>query len=346
MDGLEESIALNTSVPKSQANSYISWSGIVPKPSNDIDEKCDETLELVSWIINGFLGILIFLGNSFVFLVFLHSKRLCRVYMNMFLLSLALCDLSMAVFVVPGYAAFCTGCSYPLTDLCWLFEGGKDVCFLASVFSLLAITYDRYLAVFRPLNYQVKMTQAKVYGIVLTSWLLPVVLASVRNAWQHNGRTSEIEIWNVTYSNILLFVFIFCPIITVTFVNIKIIFAIRNQRRLYICRAEPSELASANTVINSLKEAVRSRKGTMSCALVVVVFIVCWIPRACYFIFHLSHRTDLITPLLSKLSVSFLFFQSSINPLIYSFYRAEFRIAAKKLIACLVRKLCWNAGRC
>ena len=43
---------------------------------------------------------------------------------------------------------------------------------------------------------------------------------------------------------------------------------------------------------------------------------------------------DLVSPMLIKLSLFFLFLQSSLNPFIYSFYRAEFRQAALRLLRC------------
>ena len=65
-----------------------------------------------------------------------------------------------------------------------------------------------------------------------------------------------------------------------------------------------------------------------------IAFVVCWLPRAFYYLFYLFDRPDLVTLLLRKLSVTFLLFQSSTNPFIYSFYRREFRQAVKILIKC------------
>ena len=309
-----------------------------PPSSHGINANCQEALELASWITNGFLGVVIFLGNAFVCSVFLRSSRLRRIRMNTLLLNLALCDFSMAIIVVPGYGVFCTGCKYTLSKFCWLFEGGKDVCFLASVFSLLAITYDRYLAVFQPLSYRRKMTKKKVHLLLTATWILPIFLASLRNLWQHNRSTQDSASSNVLYSNILLFTCVFCPIVVTAVVNIKIILAIKGQRSAL----QPHGNFSTCTVtVSAHKVTLSSRKGTMSCVLVVLIFIVCWIPRTCYFLTRLFNRDAdgmLLTPLLSKLSVSFLLFQSSVNPGIYSFYRAEFRTAAKQLFWCQQRR--------
>lgn len=102
--------------------------------------------------------------------------------MNIFLVSLGFADILMALLVIPGHAIFCTGCQYTITKHCWFIGGTRFVVFPATKFNLLAITYDRYLAVLRPLQYQVKMTGKRVISILLVAWTLPIVLAVLRNA--------------------------------------------------------------------------------------------------------------------------------------------------------------------
>lgn len=70
----------------------------------------------------------------------------------------------------------------------------------------------------------------------------------------------------------------------------------------------------------------------MSCVLIVLIFIISWIPRAFFNFSRLCGRNDLTSPLLSKLSFFFLFLQSRVNPLIYSVYWSDFRQAARRLI--------------
>lgn len=294
---------------------------------------CSEELDFLFWIINGGIGVVILLGNVLTCAAFLRFENLRRSYMNLFLLSLAVCDVFMAVMVAPGYAAFCTGCTYSLSKLCWVFEAGKDICFLNSTFNLLAISYDRHLAIFQPLNYQTKMSRTKIRLILSAVWITPVFLATVRNIWSHSQPIEVVEEWNRIYSYFLLFVFVIVPIVIVSIINVAIFSAIRRQRRritAFSCNNYKYWCGKTN----NRKHYLQLRKGTLSCVLVVVAFVVCWLPRAVYYFFYLFNHPELVTPLLRKLSVTFLLFQSSTNSLIYSFYRREFRQAVRILIKC------------
>ena len=298
------------------------------------EENCSKELDFLFWIVNGAVGAVILLGNILTCAAFLRFEILRRSYMNQFLLSLAACDVLMAVIVTPGYAAFCTGCTYTLSELCWVFESGKDICFLNSTFNLLAISYDRHLAIFQPLNYQIRMSQRKIRLILSAVWITPVCLASVRYIWSHSQPSDVVEEWNRIYSYFLLFIFVIVPIIIVSVINSAIFTAIRRQRRkITVFNFSNNKYLHGKTTKNA-KQYLQLRKGTLSCLLVVVTFVLCWLPRGFYYFFYLVSQPKLVTPLLRKMSVTFLLFQSSTNPLIYSFYRREFRQAVKTLIKC------------
>ena len=308
-----------------------SWATNITEKGN-----CDKKLKQIFWIVNGILAVIVLTGNVFTCVIFLSTKRLRQQHMNIFLVSLAVSDILMALVVVPGYTAVCAGCKYLSSDTCWILAQTKDIVFSSTFCSLLAITYDRYLAVLCPLQYSAKMNRRKVTGIIVFIWVFPVLVAIARNIWWQTQSEEKAKEINKVYNAILVFTLVVIPAFIMTFVNALIFRAIRSQRRRIIPRIEQSSSISQGEMCNVEKRTENSqkRKGTIACVVVVLVFVFSWIPRSIYNFAYVFGRDDLVTPLLVNLSMFFLLLQSCINPIIYSFYRADFRQGAKRILWC------------
>lgn len=286
-------------------------------------------------ILNITTGAVILLGNALVFLSIAKSPRLRQQPMNVLIASLAVTDIIMATCVVPGYSLFCAGClEYPISKYCWFMEGPKDIVLASSIYNLLAISYDRALAVYRPLRYADVMTRRRAVFIVAMVWSVTLIIALIRNFWNHTTSGAELNALNALYNNILLVVVLLIPCIIISVVNIKIILTIRQQVRQVFALGNsqgPDDTSNQETQA----ELARKRRGTLACALVVIVFVVSWIPRISFNIqFAISGDLGRVNVLLQKISIFFFIVQSSVNPLIYSFYRADLRRAAFKLLSC------------
>lgn len=217
--------------------------------------------------------------------------------------------------------------------------------------NLLAITYGRHLALLRPLHYASTMTRRKVFALLLGVWITPLVVSSSRNIWQHSWDEKAVKHTNTVYNAILSTLFGFLPIPILLFVNLKIMRAIKShQSRIHAEIVESlsftnhtdrgltevaltdKEFVSASMNEQNHRNISRRKKGTMSCVLVVLIFVISWIPRIFLNFCNLFGRKDLASPLLGKFSLSLILFQSSVNPIIYSFYRNDFRQAARRLM--------------
>ena len=298
---------------------------------------CDQSLETTFRVLNLMIGAITFFGNVLVFVAIATSPRLHQKPMNRFLASLAATDIIMGACIAPGYSLFCVGClDYPLSRYCWLMEGTKDIALGSSIYNLLAISFDRYLAVYRPLRYPTLMTRRRVMFILSLIWGLSFAIAVIRNFWQHTKTGAELDAINSTYNNFLLVFVLLIPCIIVSVINMKIILTIRNQVRQVFALRNP-HAHNENEVDNADEdqaEVARKRKGTLACALVVIVFVVSWIPRISFNVqFLISGDLGQVNTLLQKLSMLFFIVQSSINPLIYSFFRADFRQAVFRLLS-------------
>ena len=299
-------------------------------PTTDTCDKAQEITILVSYAV---VGVLIFFGNLFVCVVFLTSKKLRRNLMNIFLLSLSLSDMLMPVLIVPFYTVHCfRDCSHFLTPHCWLLRKARDFVLTATTLNVCAITYDRYLAILRPLQYVAKMTKLRAGIILATVWVIPVVVAATRNLWYHSAEDEEHRHLTVKLFDVAVMIVPVILIQTVMLVvNIQIIRNIHRQKK----STRVSDVNSISSQTNrDMKEISRLRKGTTSCVLIVLTFIISWLPKTVH---NFSYVVDppnpiLSSPLFFRICFLFLFVQSSFNPFIYTFYRAQFRKAARRLL--------------
>lgn len=297
---------------------------------------CSKILDEAFLVVYIVLGFAMLIGNTFCCAVFLNTSQFRNYYMNIFLVSLGVADILAALLIIPGHCIFCTSCSkeYVLNVLnmeqtCQILDGVKDYIWLASIFSVLSITYDRYLAVNQPLRYYSKMTAQTVVRILTVAWLLPLPFSFIKpvlNAadvdFLKDGSQSE-SVFDVA----LVICLIIVPMAVLVIANVSIMKAIRKQL---------GRVAShrARAAVEDIRPN-ENRAKTISCLIVVLVFLVSWFPRSLLNFMLLvgiddHHLKGL--KLLEKISLVFLFFQSSINPLLYSFYRKDFRQAAKKLL--------------
>lgn len=296
---------------------------------------CDFTLGMIFWVVNGVLAALILAGNSLACAVFLKTRHLRRSYMNIYLVSLAISDMCMGALVMPLYSVFCTGCQYSLTQHCWFIRGLKGFTFGANILNLLAISGDRHEAFFSPLRYAAYMTKTRAAFILTAVWGLPVLVTGVRNIWQHSEFKDEALYIDRIYSNILIFILVIIPFFLLLVINLRILYVIKKQvQRIRDVNSTSIRLSLSRRNSHQSVNNAKKLKGTLACVVIVLVYILCWLPRIFYNFCYLFRRADLVSPLLIQLSLFFLFLQSSLNPFIYSFYRVEFRRAAINFLRC------------
>lgn len=302
--------------------------------STDNAYTCNKTQEITFLVSYAVVGVLMFFGNCFVSVVFLASKKLRRNFMNIFLLSLSISDMLMAVLIVPFYTVHCfRDCSHFLTPYCWLLRKPRDFVLTATTLNICAITYDRYLAILRPLQYGAKMTKLRVGVFLAAVWAIPIVVAATRSLWYHSAEDEQrrhltVKLYDIAV--VIIPVILFQTVMLV--VNIQIIRNIRKHKKA----AKTSSADSSPSQVNrDLKEISRLRKGTTSCVVIVLTFVICWLPKTVHNFSYVVVPPDPIisSPLFFRICFLFLFIQSSFNPFIYTLYRAQFRKAARSIIA-------------
>lgn len=152
------------------------------------------------------LAVMTLFGNGIVIYFILTRHRL-RTKTNFMVASLAISDLVVGFGIIPSFLA----CMYVECDnlLSKLFY---DAFLFVSVCNLCCITFDRFLAVTRPLRYHMKITRKAVISMIVISWIVPSVVSLVPITWLYSNTGSEVQkMNNKIFFTLQVIVFIFFP---------------------------------------------------------------------------------------------------------------------------------------
>lgn len=150
----------------------------------------------VFWILmDCFLFVVIVLGNVLTILAIMWARRLQNIVSNYFILNLAVSDLMVGV-TLPYHLAF-----YVDSTL----HHNKSVCISrfvmfslacgGSIYNLIMIAIDRYVAIVHPLSYNVYATKRRVLLIIAVAWICTMAVSSIPIYWNcfDTSQTCELE---------------------------------------------------------------------------------------------------------------------------------------------------------
>ncbi|KRT85133.1 G protein-coupled receptor, partial [Oryctes borbonicus] len=149
-----------------------------PNTTNDTSEHTPihtENLALVALL--SIVIIVTIVGNTLIILAVSTTRRL-RTVTNCFIMSLAVADWLVGVFVMPPAVAYRLMGKW---ELGWIFCDiwvSLDILLCtASILSLCAISVDRYLAVTQPLSYSRKRRSKRLaFSMILVVWILSALI--------------------------------------------------------------------------------------------------------------------------------------------------------------------------
>ncbi|XP_070540524.1 probable G-protein coupled receptor No18 [Ptychodera flava] len=205
----------------------------------------DEPLPLWEMILSAIAMVVLLIvtaaGNTFV-IVAINTQRDLQQVQNYFLVSLAVADLTIAVFVLPfavvnhviGYWTL----GYVLCDI-WT-TSDLMVC-TASICHLCAVAIDRYLAITDPINYAGKRTKKNILLAIAVVWAVSAAISvPPLLGWSDNSdRAKNVNQWAIichittergyiVFSAVAAF---FLPLLIMIFVYYRIWIAARDRIR-------------------------------------------------------------------------------------------------------------------
>ncbi|XP_054854836.1 D(1B) dopamine receptor [Eublepharis macularius] len=248
------------------------------------------------------------LGNALVCAAILGCRHLRAKVTNIFLASLAVSDLLVALLVMPWKAAAEVAGYWPFGAFCSVWVAFDIMCSTASILNLCVISLDRYWAISSPFRYERKMTPRVALAMVGLAWALALLVSflPVQLNW-HKGpdatpaslNGSGAAAWhcdsslNRTYaiSSSLISFYIPVAIMLVTYSRIyriaqgqirRISSLERAAEHAQSCRSSPRRPCAPPALPLPppvLKASLRKEARVLkTLAIIMGVFVCCWLP--------------------------------------------------------------------
>lgn len=281
------------------------------------------------------------LGNSLVFLAVLSSPHLRSKVTNLFVVSLAVSDLLVAVLVMPWRAASDVLGFWPFGAFCDLWVAFDITCCTASILHLCLISLERYRAMASP---QRRVTQRVAFVTIAVAWLLSLLISfvPVQLRWHRDGEqmgfNGSVEVESCDFSlsrsyavssSLISF---YIPVIVTLGTYGRLFLAARRQLRRVSSLERPGRaFQQENSPKNNLK---KETKVLQTLSVIVGVFVCCWLP---FFVLNCLVPFCEPEPCVSGAVLGAFTWlgwaNSALNPVIYAF-NAEFRRAFSSLLGC------------
>ena len=184
----------------------------------------------------------------------------------------------------------------------------KKIFVMASHFGVFASTVDRFLAIHLHLRYQALVTHKRVAAVVISVWVLSASISILRGL-SHDPF-------------IMPTVIIVVCVITTGLLYCKIYAAVRHHTNQI--HALQVQQATQN---EDMANAARLKKSSLATFYIYLVYLACYLPIACVVLAKINSKTALYFT-----SVTLVYLNSSLNPLIYCWKMRHIRQTVMNIV--------------
>ena len=218
------------------------------------------------------------------------------------LLSLAVSDLGVGLLVQPLFVANLvmeikqntnSTAYYAVSEACLI---AARTLVLASHFGVFALAVDRFLAIQLHLRYQELVTHKRVVAVVISVWLFSASISI------------PLHLYDIYIMHAVIFV---VCLVTTGLLYCKIYAAVRHHTNQI--HALQVQQATQN---EDMANAARLKKTSLATFYVYFVYLVCYLPIS-FVTFAMTNGATLLLSHLFHISLTLLYLNSSLNPLIY-----------------------------
>ena len=263
------------------------------------------------------LSITAFLGN-FLILIALHKETLLHSPSKLLYRNLAITDLCVGIITEPWAVTYITSVVNERWDICyhafWAVSYSGFILCAVSLLTLTAISVDRLLALLLGLRYRQVVTYRRTCITVTGFLILSIVGASTLFL---NRRITSWYQYIVTALGLVTTIFAYAKI----FVTLR-----HNQIHVqnHVAQGQPSQAIPLNMA--------RYRKAVNSALWVQGTLVICYLPYTIAVFLTPQRGMPLSIYLARNFTLGMVFFNSSLNPLLYCWKIRELREAVKETL--------------
>ena len=292
----------------------------------NLDVKDLRSTYIANCVLNNFLTYTAVMLNIITIYAIRKSSSLAKTLKTL-LLSLAVSDVGVGLFVQPFYTSLLVNSLQQNSPRCYTYLAFKFTVLLfsaSSFLSVVAVSVDRLLAVHLHLRYQELVTHKRVIAVVISIWV-------------SSGIVSLLTWWSLRHiQNLIISISGVIGLLLTAVVYIRIyLVARRHKNQMQILQLQQVE------AMNEMANFASLIKSAVGIFYIYFVFLACYLP---YFIGVAALRNhDRIIPLETFVlfSVTLVFLNSSLNPVIYCWKIRHIRRAVMDIL----RNVTWNRNQ-
>ncbi|XP_046660677.1 allatostatin-A receptor-like [Homalodisca vitripennis] len=316
-------------------------SGAIP---DDMEPELRVMEQIVSIVVPVLFGIIIILGlfgNALVVIVVSANQQM-RSTTNLLIINLAVADLCFIVFCVPFTATDYILPFWPFGDTwCKMVQYLIVVTAYASVYTLVLMSLDRFLAVVHPIASMSVRTERNAIMAIGITWIV-ILLTSIPVFLSHGEVTYY-------YSSTEHTACVFLerdpvnrpdgfnkPAFQVTFFATSYVIPLALICGLYLCMLMRLWRGVAPGGHCSAESRRGKKRVTRMVVVVVAIFAICWCPIQVILVLKSVDRYEITNTSVMVQIVSHVlaYMNSCVNPILYAFLSENFRKAFRKVIYC------------
>ncbi|XP_015117383.1 allatostatin-A receptor isoform X1 [Diachasma alloeum] len=304
-------------------------------------ELVDRVVKVVVPLFFGPIGILGLVGNSLVVIVIALNPGM-RSTTNLLIINLAIADLLFVIFCIPFTAADFVLPYWPFGDLwCRIVQYLIIVTACASVYTLVLMSLDRYLAVVHPVASMTVRTEHHAFIAICIVWFV-ILTTSIPVLIIHGEIYIQLQTDPDPQPACRILPDVNRTVFQVTFFLLSYVIPLTLTCALYVfmlIRLWRGARASA--------ESRRGRKKVTRLVIIVVaVFAICWFPIQVILVAKSldSYPMTTTSVMIQVASHVMAYMNSCVNPILYAFLSDNFRKAFRKIIYLRPRYQAKGAG--